>query len=68
MLDTNKQPVELLVAFSAADRLPLGLVCMSGLPFSLPDELQGGGVEVDVPSAAAMITSMLATARQGNTA
>lgn len=68
MLD-NKEPMELLVAFQAAERLPLGLVCLSGLPVNLPDELQGGGVEVDVPSASAVITSMLATARgEGNTA
>jgi hypothetical protein len=68
ILDTN-EPMELLVACSTADRLPLGLVCLSGLPFNLPDELQGGGVEVSVPAAVALITSMLATARgQGNTA
>lgn len=62
-----KEPLDLLVAFSAAGRLPLGLVCLSNLPYGLPDELQGGGVEVDVAAASAVITSMLAAARgEGN--
>lgn len=56
--------MDFLQPFSAAGRVALGLVCLSSLPFSLPDEMQGGGIEVDVPAAAAIISSMV-SAGQG---
>jgi hypothetical protein len=59
----EKEPLNLLEAFSAADRLPLGLVCLSSLPVSLPDEVHGGGIELDVSAASAVISSMLEAAR-----
>jgi hypothetical protein len=59
----QKEPLNLLEAFSAADRLPLGLVCLSSLPVSLPDEVHGGGIELDVSAASAVISYMLEAAR-----
>jgi hypothetical protein len=59
MLDC-KEPMDLLSAFKDAGQLPLGLVCLSSLPYSLPDEVQGGGVELDVAAVSAVVTSMLA--------
>lgn len=58
MLDC-KEPIDLLTAFKDAGRLPLGLVCLSSLPHSLPEEVQGGGVELDVIAVSAVVTSML---------
>jgi hypothetical protein len=59
----HKEPLVLLEAFSAADRLPLGLVCLSSLPVCLPDDVQGGGIELDVGAASSVIGSMLEAAR-----
>lgn len=39
-----KSSMELLVPFSAAGKLALGLLCCSALPILLPDEAQGGGI------------------------
>lgn len=58
MLDC-REPMDLLTAFKDAGRLPLGLVCLSSLPHSLPEEVQGGGVELDVTAVSAVVTSML---------
>lgn len=57
------EPVELLLPFSAAGKVPLGLVCLSSLPVSLPDEMYGGGIELDVTAATALITAMVSMGR-----
>jgi hypothetical protein len=57
------EAVELLLPFSAAGKVPLGLVCLSSLPVSLPGEMYGGGIELDVTAASALITAMVSMER-----
>lgn len=54
--------MELLVAFSAGGRLPLALLCLAPLPVHLPDELAGGGVELDGYALREAIASAVAAA------
>jgi len=54
--------MELLVAFSSGGRLPLALLCLAPLPVHLPDELAGGGVELDGYALQEAIASAVAAA------
>lgn len=58
----------LLIPFSVAGKLPLGLLCLSALPAQLPDELQGGGVALDAAAMSQAIASAISVAQgEGST-
>jgi hypothetical protein len=54
--------MQLLLPFSAAGRLPLGVLCMGELPLLLLDEAQGGGLLLPTAGVAAAIAAALQAA------
>jgi hypothetical protein len=55
--------MDLLVPFSSAGQLPLGLLCCSTLPVVLPEAHQGGGVLLPVQELSAAISAALVASR-----